>query len=62
MSYRVEIEGEPSFSIEMNFDFADGLKVSAMPPINSIPAVCAAPSGLLGPLDVPRYWPGMPQS
>ena len=23
---------------------------------NAIPAVCEAPSGLLGPLDVPRYW------
>jgi hypothetical protein len=27
-----------------------------MPVINAIPAVCAARPGLLGPLDIPRYW------
>jgi 2,4-diaminopentanoate dehydrogenase len=58
LSYRIEVEGRPSFSVELNMGFADGLVVSAMPPINAIPAVCAAPPGLLGPLDVPRYWPG----
>jgi hypothetical protein len=58
LSYRIEIEGRPSFSVELNMDFANGLLVSAMPPVNAIPAVCAAGPGLLGPLDVPRYWPG----
>jgi hypothetical protein len=55
MSYRVEIEGDPSFTVEMNFG-RGGQTLSAMPAINCIPAVCAAPAGLLGPLDVPRYW------
>jgi hypothetical protein len=27
-----------------------------MPAINAVPAVCEARPGLLGPLDVPRYW------
>jgi hypothetical protein len=61
MSYRVEVEGDPSFTVELNFNYADGLKISAMPPINAVPAVCAAPAGLLGPLDIPRYWPQMKQ-
>lgn len=55
MSYRIEIEGEPSYTVEMNFG-AGGEILTAMPAINCIPAVCAAPPGLLGPLDVPRYW------
>jgi hypothetical protein len=29
---------------------------AAMPALNAVPAVCAAEPGLLGPLDVPRYW------
>ncbi len=56
MSYRIEIEGEPSYTVEMNFG-AGGEILSAMPAINCVSAVCAAPPGLLGPLDVPRYWP-----
>jgi 2,4-diaminopentanoate dehydrogenase len=55
LSYRIEIEGSPSFTVEMNFG-AGGALLSAMPAINCIPAVCAAEPGLLGPLDVPRYW------
>jgi 2,4-diaminopentanoate dehydrogenase len=55
MSYRIEIEGNPSFTVEMNFG-RGGEMLSAMPAINCIPAVCEAAPGLLGPLDVPRYW------
>jgi hypothetical protein len=55
LSYRIEIEGDPSFTVEMNFG-RGGQTLSAMPAINCIPAVCAASPGLLGPLDVPRYW------
>jgi hypothetical protein len=55
LAYRIEIEGDPEFSVEL----AMGPKsraVAFMPVVNAIPAVCEAPSGLLGPLDVPRYW------
>jgi len=27
-----------------------------MPVVNAIPALCEARAGLLGPLDLPRYW------
>jgi hypothetical protein len=33
-----------------------GQVLSAMPAVNCVPAVCQAGPGLLGPLDVPRYW------
>jgi 2,4-diaminopentanoate dehydrogenase len=56
VAYRIEIEGDPAYSLELNFDFGPGLKVTAMPPVNAIPAVCAAAPGLKGPLDIPRYW------
>lgn len=56
LAYRIEIEGNPSFTLELNFDFGPGLKMTAMPAINAIPAICAAGPGLKGPLDVPRYW------
>jgi hypothetical protein len=56
VSYRIEIEGDPSFTVEMNFDFEPGLTVSAMPVVHSVPAVCESEPGLLGPIDVPRYW------
>jgi 2,4-diaminopentanoate dehydrogenase len=55
LSYRIEVEGDPSFTVELNFG-KGGAMLSAMPVINAVPAVCAAPPGLLGPLDVPRYW------
>jgi hypothetical protein len=55
LCYRIEVEGRPSFTIEMGFG-TDGLTLSAMPAINCVPAVCGASTGLLGPLDVPRYW------
>jgi hypothetical protein len=59
-AFRIEIEGNPSFTVEMNFDNKPGQNFSAMPVINSIPAVCDAAPGLLGPLDVPRYWTRFP--
>jgi 2,4-diaminopentanoate dehydrogenase len=53
MSYRIEIEGDPSFTVEMNFGGRGGQTLSAMPAVNCVPAVCEAGPGLLGPLDVP---------
>ena len=58
LSYRIEVEGDPSYSVELNFSGpgSNGLKITAMPAINAIPAVCAAAPGVQGPLDIPRYW------
>jgi len=56
LSHRVEIEGDPSFSVEIGYPPGAGGPCTVMPVVNSIPAVCAARPGLLGPLDVPRYW------
>jgi hypothetical protein len=55
LAYRIEIEGDPQFSVELSME-KNGVTLCAMPVINAIPAVCAARPGLLGPLDVPRYW------
>ena len=55
LGYRVEIEGDPAFTLELNMDTVPGCKMTAMPAINAIPAVCAAEPGLQGPLDLPRY-------
>jgi hypothetical protein len=55
LAYRIEVEGDPSFSVEMSFG-TNGRTLAAMPAINCVPAVCHARPGLLGPLDVPRYW------
>lgn len=55
LSFRIAVEGDPSFEVELTFGKgADTL--TAMPVLNAIPAVCGARPGLLGPLDVPRYW------
>ncbi|WP_319453360.1 MULTISPECIES: dihydrodipicolinate reductase [unclassified Mycobacterium] len=56
VTHRVEIEGDPSFTVEIGYPPGTGTAASVMPVLNSIPAVCAARPGLLGPLDVPRYW------
>lgn len=58
LSYRIEVEGDPSYSVELNFSGpgSNGLKITAMPAINAIPAVCEAEPGVKGPLDIPRYW------
>jgi 2,4-diaminopentanoate dehydrogenase len=55
LSYRVEVEGDPSFTVEMNFGRGGGT-LAGMPAVNCVPAVCRAAPGLLSPLDVPRYW------
>jgi hypothetical protein len=52
-SYRIEVEGDPRFNVELG---GHSSLFNVMPLINCIPALCEAPSGLLGPLDVPRYW------
>lgn len=57
--YRILIEGNPSISAEVAFRGEDGdhntggCLSTAMRALNAIPAVCAAPPGLLGPLDLP---------
>ena len=52
-SYRIEITGDPSYSVELQGHYSIWNATVLM---NSIPAVVAAPPGVLGPLDVPRYW------
>lgn len=56
MAYRIEVQGDPTFTIEQNFGHYDGCKICAMAVINSIPAVCEASPGLKNPLEIPRYW------
>jgi 4-hydroxy-tetrahydrodipicolinate reductase len=58
-SYRVVIEGSPRIRCELEMEGEDGdpntagLLVTATRIVNAIPAVCAAPPGLLTPLDLP---------
>lgn len=52
--YRVEVRGDPDFAIEMQSEHPSLWSVT--PVTNCIPALIAAPPGLLGPLDVARYW------
>ncbi len=56
LSYRIEIQGDPTFTIEQNFGYYAAAKVCAMNVINAVPAVCEASPGLKGPLEIPRYW------
>jgi 4-hydroxy-tetrahydrodipicolinate reductase len=57
--YRVEINGSPSFTCELELAGEDGdhntagITATAARLVNAIPAVCAAPPGLLSPLDLP---------
>jgi 2,4-diaminopentanoate dehydrogenase len=57
--YRVVIEGSPRMRCELEFEGEDGdpnsggLLITATRIVNAIPAVCAAPPGLLTPLDLP---------
>jgi hypothetical protein len=51
-SYRIEIEGDPSYALELHGHSSD---FNVMPLLNCIPALVEAQSGLLGPLDLPRY-------
>ncbi len=58
-SYRVEIKGFPNMSCELEFEdekgdhAIGGVLLTATRLVNAIPAVCAAPPGLLSALDLP---------
>ena len=57
--YRVVITGEPNYTVDMQLLGSDGdhntagLKATAMRLVNAVPAVVAAPAGLLSSLDLP---------
>jgi len=57
--YRVEIKGEPNYTVDMQLLGTDGdhntagLKATAMRLVNSVPAVVAAEPGLVTALDLP---------
>jgi hypothetical protein len=59
--YRMEISGSPSYTCEIEpvGDHGDhneaGILGTAMRVVNAIPAVCAAPPGLVSPLDLPLF-------
>jgi 4-hydroxy-tetrahydrodipicolinate reductase len=59
--YRVVIDGEPNIKVDMTLtsDFGDsthaGYIVAVTPVTNAIPAVCAAPAGVLTYLDLPPH-------
>jgi hypothetical protein len=58
-SYRVEVRGEPNYTVDLqllgtNGDHnTAGLKATAMRLVNAVPTVVAAPAGLLTALDLP---------
>ncbi|MDN3352800.1 dihydrodipicolinate reductase [Actinomadura sp. DC4] len=58
-SYRVEVRGEPDYTLDLqllgtNGDHnTAGLKATAMRLVNAVPSVVAAPAGLLTALDLP---------
>jgi 4-hydroxy-tetrahydrodipicolinate reductase len=57
--YRIELTGSPSINLDVEFVGEDGdhntggLVATAMRVLNAIPAVCAAPPGLVSTLDLP---------
>jgi 4-hydroxy-tetrahydrodipicolinate reductase len=57
--YRVEIKGEPIYTVDMQLMGTDGdhntagLKATAMRLVNAVEAVVAAPPGLVTALDLP---------
>ena len=57
--YRVVVSGEPAYTLDLQMLGSDGdhntagLKATAMRLVNAIPAVVAAPPGLLTALDLP---------
>jgi len=59
--YRIEIVGSPSYTceIEPRGEGGDhneaGILGTAMRMVNAFPAVCAAPPGLVTPLDLPIF-------
>ncbi|MBW2423020.1 MAG: dihydrodipicolinate reductase [Deltaproteobacteria bacterium] len=61
-TYRVLVDGDPSFSCELTFggptDFTEqGMIATAMRVVNAIPYVCAAPPGLVSSADLPPLLP-----
>ncbi len=61
-TYRIVVEGEPSLSCELRLGHEDdfsqqGMLATAMRVVNAIPAVCAAPPGLVGAADLPLTLP-----
>jgi 4-hydroxy-tetrahydrodipicolinate reductase len=57
--YRVTVTGEPNYTLDLQLLGSDGdhntagLKATAMRLVNAVPAVIAAPPGLLTALDLP---------
>jgi 4-hydroxy-tetrahydrodipicolinate reductase len=57
--YRVEVRGEPNYTVDLQLLGSDGdhntagLKSTAMRLVNAVPSVVAAPPGLLSVLDLP---------
>jgi 4-hydroxy-tetrahydrodipicolinate reductase len=57
--YRVVVSGEPNYTLDLQLLGTDGdhntagLKATAMRLVNAVPAVVAAPPGLLTALDLP---------
>jgi 2,4-diaminopentanoate dehydrogenase len=57
--YRVQVTGEPTYTLDLQLVGSDGdhntagLKATAMRLVNAVPAVVAAPAGLLTALDLP---------
>jgi 4-hydroxy-tetrahydrodipicolinate reductase len=57
--YRVEVRGEPNYTVDLQLLGTDGdhntagLKATAMRLVNAVPTVVAAPPGLLTALDLP---------
>jgi 4-hydroxy-tetrahydrodipicolinate reductase len=57
--YRVEVRGEPNYTLDLQLLGSDGdhntagLKATAMRLVNAVAAVVAAPPGLLTALDLP---------
>jgi hypothetical protein len=64
-TYRISVEGDPSFQSELTFGgaraFSDhGMVATTMRVVNAIPAVCAAPPGLVTAADLPLTLPAVP--
>jgi hypothetical protein len=61
-TYRVVVDGDPSFSCELTFGgptdcTEQGMIATAMRVVNAIPYVCAAPPGLVSSADLPPLLP-----
>jgi hypothetical protein len=61
-TYRVVVEGEPGLQCELTVGTpesfsAEGMLATTMRIVNAIPAVCAAPPGLMSSLDLPLTLP-----